>query len=513
MPLLLFIFLLFPSFVFAGDGQWHIVWLQISSNTIGCKLTAGSRKYKVTTTSDASGQQLFQCEVYSGTNPCDSPQVWNQTEDGKGSSCVDPQDSNSLNDCPLGYSKTGATGGAVCVDSQGCSVNQTFVGPSNGMCASGSLKDRIDKCHAIASYGGQKSTLTINQDGTSTCTVGATSSVIGNETAAQCQQQSGTSCFANPIDANGKPGWQCGTFNGKATCVASASTGAVGVGSASLGSSTTSGKVKTITEQVTEGNITTTTTTDITPQTTSTTTLYNPMVPLKEGEVSEPTAGTAPPYICSDGRAAANLISCDTSKTCPVGFYLAYGSCIQLPTKTLTESKDVSVVTITKKDNSTGLTTSSTSTTSSISTPVKNPTIPGTSETQRTGQCDPTAKNYFECVGVLSQVSPTLQSETKTANDSAFSQSITDKDNAEKTAIASTAASQLNANTNGIKSILNPLTSFFQTATCVPLSSTIGTRTFTVSCDVSTKIKASLAFIFYIYTIFHIYQLFFRSQT
>lgn len=409
--------------------------------------------------------------------------------------------------CPATH-PTPSDSGKACKDSNGCNQDQSFI---NGICVNKKIEDITARCMAAAGQT-QVATITVPSDGSGpTCSVGGP---VNIGTVPECTTApGGSACVISPLAAGDKTGFQCGSFNGAQVCVASSETNAIGTSSKTPGTSTQSGTPKTIEEQVSENGETVRTIKTTTPQTTSTTSV-NDSSPLGEGQQMDGGAGSAPmpPYTCSNGMPAANLQSCDTSTTCPEGSYIAYGVCIKMPTRTSVAAKDVTQTTITRTNDSTGQTVSQTSSTSSVSTPVKNPSAPGTVDSQRSGQCDPTAKNYQECLGMLVQVPDTLQTQTKTANDSAFSQLITDKDNAEKSAIASTNASQLNANTNGVKAILNPVVSFFSAPACVPLSFTIATRTFTISCDISVKIKSVLAFIFYIYTLIHLYQLFFRSN-
>lgn len=500
---ILFLLLLFLSpFAFCAScpsGYSYLGGTTVFSDT-DVQRMCGSKLSDCITVPNGSSNNYPNVLVCSKPWQCNSPNVSVPGQYGVNYSCNPPP-------CPSSHPNNSKPG--QCLDSNGCNQDQSFL---NGVCVNKKIEDIAARCMAAAGAS-QVATITVPSDGSGpTCSVGGP---VGVGTVPACTTApGGTACVISPLAAGDKTGFQCGSFNGAQVCVASSETNAIGTTSKTPGTSTQSGTPKTIEEQISENGETVKTIKTTTPQTT-TITAINDSSPLGEGQQMDGGAGSSPmpPYTCSNGMKAANLQSCDTAVTCPSDSYIAYGACIKMPTRTTVTAKDLTQTTVTRINDSTGQTVSQNTSTSSVSTPVKNPSAPGTVETQRTGQCDPTAKNYFECVGVLSQVSATLQSETKTANDSAFSQLITDKDNAEKTAIASTAASQLNANTNGIKSILSPLTSFFQTATCVPLSSTIGTRTFTVSCDVSTKIKASLAFIFYIYTIFHIYQLFFRSQT
>lgn len=510
MRFLFFFLLIFSNFVFAQCPNGSIISNQTSDSIASAITASGFPKDRLYTQVHGT-TKVFKDGKYVDADlieACIQPQVTCQPSFTKTPGLYGVNYSCEPPACPSSH-PTSSNGGTQCKDSNGCNQDQSFV---NGFCVNKKIEDIASRCMAAAGST-QVATITVPSDGSApTCSVGGP---VGAGTVPACTTSpGGTACVISPLAAADKTGFQCGSFNGAQVCVASSETNAIGTSSKTPGTSTQSGTPKTIEEQVSENGETVKTIKTTTPQTTITTSV-NDSSPLGEGQQMDGGAGSLPmpPYTCSNGMPAANLQSCDTSVTCPSGSYIAYGVCIKMPTRTTVTAKDVTQTTVTRINDSTGQTVSQNTSTSSVSTPVKNPSAPGTVETQRTGQCDPTAKNYFECVGVLSQVSPTLQSDTKTANDSAFTQLITDKDNAEKTAIATTSASQLNANTNGIKAILNPLTGFFQSSTCVPLSSTIGTRTFTVSCDVSTKIKSSLAFIFYIYTIFHIYQLFFRSQS
>jgi hypothetical protein len=178
-----------------------------------------------------------------------------------------------------------------------------------------------------------------------------------------------------------------------------------------------------------------------------------------------------------------------------------------MPTRTTVTAKDVTTTTTTVKNDSTGQTVSQNTSTSSVSTPVKNPTSPGTAETQRTGQCDPTAKNYQECVGLLTSVTDTKQQELVDGLKTETNTALTTSTDAVNTSINGTSTG-LGTNTTSIRNLANSV--LYSSSTCSPMSIQIGPLTKTLTCEKFTFFKSLLGWFLYAFTMFYLIHLFFK---
>lgn len=384
MRIILFILFFIPTFVFAAvcppkssaassisDAPWASVGASSTvalycSNRAKCvTVQASSDQYWDPPSSSYKTYSSYLLCVLDVPVTCDPGMI---TKSGKfevNYSCAPPP-------CPDSHPtpKSGSTGNQ-CLDSNGCNQDQFFVG---GICVNKKVEDITARCMAASGQGGV-ATVTVPADGSpATCAVGGP--IVDFGTVPACTMApGGTACVVSQLASGDKSGMQCGTFNGASVCVASSETNAIGTSSKTPGSSTTNGTPKSIEEQVSELGETTKIIKETTPQTTTTTTV-NDGSPLKEGQQMDGGAGSSPmpQYTCSNGQFAANLQSCDTTVVCGSDSYVAYGVCIKLPTRTTVTAKDVTVTTTTKINDSTGQTVSQTSSTSSVSTPVKRPT-------------------------------------------------------------------------------------------------------------------------------------------
>lgn len=396
--------------------------------------------------------------------------------------------------------------GLQCRDANNCNQDQSFI---SGVCVNKKMEYIVQRC--IAAAQSNVATVTVPSDGSGpTCSIGI---VSGIGTAPDCTTYpGGTACIISPLAAADKTGYQCGIFNGAPVCVSSSETNAIGTTSKSPGSSTTNGTPKSIEEQISELGETTKIIKETTPQTTTTTSV-NDASPLKEGQQMDGGAGSSPmpQFTCSNGQFAANLQSCDTTVVCGSDSYVAYGVCIKLPTRTTVTAKDVTVTTTTRIDDSTGQTLSETSSTSSVTTPVKNPSALGTAETQRTGQCDPTAKNYQECVGLITSITDTYLNDQRTTLDTAATTQADLYKTTRQNDINSLTTDGLGISTASNRNAANPLA--LSSTTCQPYSFTFLGRSVTINCDFADKVKAVLYWFFYLVTIHQLFFITFRSRT
>lgn len=248
------------------------------------------------------------------------------------------------NKCPESHPTFSAN---QCFDSNNCNQDQSFVA---GACINKKIEQITQRC--IAAGAGGPVTVTVPSSGGPVCTIGLVGNTNSSATAAICQTApGGTACFT-PANGLQSAGSQCGTFNGSPICVSSSETNAIGTSSASLGTSTQNGTPRTLEEEFSANGQTTKIVKEITPQTTTTTTV-NDSSPVQEGQTVNSGAGSSPvpPVTCSNGKPAANIQSCDSNVICPDDSYIAYGSCIKMPTRTTVTAKDVTVTTTTVKND------------------------------------------------------------------------------------------------------------------------------------------------------------------
>lgn len=478
MRILLFIiFLLLSSKSFAA-GSWANGGSGL--NSAQCAFHASGKPYKLLNAVNGFGTCYY---LISGT-ACDSPQVWDQPSQ----SCGTP----GQNGCP----STGYTG-AGCTDSNGCTPDQYFAG---GTCVNKPAKDIRERCQAAGN--GSPVTITVpSGGGAPTCSIGTTGF---NGTSTNCQTApNGTACVS-PQNGTQPPGSQCGSMNGNYICVSSSETSAVGTSTKETGSATITGQVKTIEEQVSENGFTTTTTTSTTPQTTSSTS-SNSSAPMAAGESLDPGAGPnpVPPYTCSDGKKSANAQSCDTSITCPADSYVAYGVCIKMPTRTTETVKDITTTTTVVRDPS-GNIVSQTQSNSSTSTPVRTGSAP---QDQHKGQCDPTSKDYQQCVGLLSSVSDTEKQSITSSVETATDTGLTTWNTEQKNSVQGN-SNGLGVSTSVLDTMLNPFKITGQA--CISFNVNFLKVTRTLDCTKFEFFKRLFGWALYMYTIYYIFMLLMR---
>jgi len=508
MRIILILISFFPLFVFAACPNGSVTSNQTSESIAAAITASGFPKDRLTTQKHGTTKQfkngqyvdvdLIEACIQLVPVTCQPGFTKTPGLYGVNYHCEPPP-------CPSTHPTPFASStGNQCKDSNGCNEDQSFVG---GICVNKKVEDITARCMAAAGQG-NVATITVPSDGSGpTCSIGGP--IVDFGTVPACTMApGGTACVVSQLASGDKSGMQCGTFNGAAVCVASSETNAIGTSSKTPGSSTTNGTPKSIEEQVSELGETTKIIKETTPQTTTTTTV-NDGSPLKEGQQMDGGAGSSPmpQYTCSNGQFAANLQSCDTTVVCGSDSYIAYGVCIKLPTRTTVTAKDVTVTTTTKINDSTGQTVSQTSSTSSVSTPVKNPSAPGTAETQRTGQCDPTAKNYQECVGLLTSATDTKSDELKNALKTEGDTVLTTAYDSVKTSVQGT-SNGLSVTTSGINGLIN--TFIFQPVTCQPMTITIGPITKAITCERFNFLKTAFAWALYAFTCFYLYSLFFK---
>lgn len=248
----------------------------------------------------------------------------------------------------------------------------------------------IDDCTSAIMTGGGNGSVSVNPDGSVSCSIGIPS---GSCTGTFSDE----ACFSTPT---GEDGDQCsggnafGTINGNPVCVGSGAVQETGSSDPSTWGEST-GDAQIISEEttVTQGtngagqSVTTTTTTSTT---------------ATQVTDTQPDQ-TAAPYICEDGRPAADRPSCDSSVTCDPGYYLVYGSCVPLPTQSTTETVEQTQSTTTTTNNDTGEETTETSN--------SNTTKPGTGLAKvevegLDGPCNPSEPGYLDCVAGEPQPMP-----------------------------------------------------------------------------------------------------------
>jgi hypothetical protein len=169
-------------------------------------------------------------------------------------------------------------------------------------------------------------------------------------------------------------------------------------------------------------NITTKKTT-VTPKTESTRS-YAGTGSLSANERLDQGSGSAGLIRCSDGRLAVNDASCDSRKTCAAGQYLAYGTCLLVPTKVSAVTKEETKVDVEVRDKATGQAVSNSSTTSTKTVSTSLGSGSGSSAPTGKGECDPTSSDYQECVRLLTSVSDTQAADDKAKNDAAATSAV-----------------------------------------------------------------------------------------
>lgn len=493
MRVFLFLILFIPAFSFAANCPSGYLYLGgttvFSDNDVAGM--CGSKLPDCITVPNGSSNNYPNVLVCFKPWQCNSPNVSVPGQYGVNYSCNPPP-------CPSSHSNNSKPG--QCLDANGCNQDQSFL---NGVCVNKKIEDIAARCMAAAGAS-QVATITVPSDGSGpTCSVGGP---VGVGTVPACTTApGGTACVISPLAAGDKTGFQCGSFNGAQVCVASSETNAIGTSSKTPGTSTQSGTPKTIEEQISENGQTTKIVKEVTPQTTSTTSV-NDSSPLKEGQAMDSGAGPSPvaPITCANGQAAANIQSCDTSVICPADSYVAFGACIKKPTRTTFVAKDVTVTTTTVTNDADNTVVSQTSSTATSFVPVKNPTAPGTVDTQRSGQCDPTAKNYNECVGLLTSISDT---EKQTITDSVESKTdtgLTTWNTEQKNSIQGN-SNGLGVSTSVLDTMLNPFK--ISSQTCTSFTVNFLKTTKTLDCTRFEFFKKLFGWALYLYTIYYIFIL------
>lgn len=509
MRIILFIIFLIPSFVFAACPGGSLTSNQ-TAETIGAVInSSGIAKDRITTNTTGT-QKVFKngawvdVDVYEACvqpNPvtCTAPMLKVAGQFGVNYSCKPPP-------CPSTH-PISAANGTQCKNENGCTEDQTF---SAGVCVNKKSEEILQRCIAAASSTGGYGNLIVPSDGSSpTCVVGAS----GFGTGAACTNApGGTACVKADTVGTDKTGYQCGSLNGSPVCVSSSETSAIGTSSKQLGSTSQSGTPKTIEEQVSTMGETTTTVKTIIPDVQQTTTV-NDSSPVGEGQQVDSGGGSSPvaPITCFNGMKAANLQSCDTNIVCASDSYAAYGACIKAPTRTTSVVKENTTTTTTVKNDSTGQTVSQNQTTSSTTTPVKNPSALGTAQNQVSGQCDPTAKNYQECVGLITSVADTFVADQRTALDASGTTQADAYKTARQNDINTVTSDGLGVSTTSNRSLVNPLA--LASSTCQPYTFTFMSRSFTLNCDWSDKLKLVLAWACYLITLHQIFVVTFRKPS
>ena len=365
-------------------------------------------------------------------------------------------------------------------------------------------EEKMDDCARVASYGGGKSVFRHNLiTGASSCMVGAALD-FSSTPAAQCLQQDGTACYGNPVDVAGHEGWQCGTFNGVLTCIASAASGAAGVGKVPLGTTSTQGQIKFIEDVSDDGTNITTKKTTVTPKT-ETTRSYAGTGSISANERLDEGSGSVGLIHCDDGRLAVNDASCDSRKSCAAGQYLAYGVCLLVPTKVSAVTKEETKVDVEVRDKATGQIISNSSTTSSktVSTAGGLGSGSGSSAPAGKGECDPTSSDYQECVGLLTSVSDTQAADDKAKNDAAATSAV---DSMVKSVEDS--VKEENGFATAPTSFFDRINSSIFTASnsaCVAFSISILSFSEPIPCTLFDKFKALFGWFLYLFTTWTIF--------
>lgn len=238
----------------------------------------------------------------------------------------------------------------------------------------------VDDCTSAIMTGGGNGSVTVNPDGSVSCSIGEPSGSCSGSLADEA-------CFSEPTGENGD---QCsqgryGTINGSPVCVSSPRSDELAEGNPNNWGTST-GNAQVISEQTTVTQGTNGAGQSVTSTSTTTTT---------QTEVTETQPDpTAAPYTCEDGRLAADRPSCDSSVTCDSGYILVYGSCVPLPDQSTTETVEETQTTTTTTNNDTGE-----ETTETINS---NTTKPGNGLAKvevegLDGPCNPSEPGYLEC--------------------------------------------------------------------------------------------------------------------
>lgn len=232
--------------------------------------------------------------------------------------------------------------------------------------------------------GGGNGSVSVDSSGNVSCSIGDPEP--GNCTGTFANE----ACFTTPT---GEDGDECsagafGTINGNPVCVGSQAVQETGTSDTSeWGESTGQPEIiyeETAVTQGTDGSGN---------SVTSTTTSTATATPVSDTQPLE----SAAPHVCQDGRLAADVPSCDSSRTCPAGHYLVYGSCVPLPSETTTETVEQVETTTTTVNNDTGEQTTET-TNSNTTKPGNAPATTKVEVEGLDGPCNPSEPGYLDCV-------------------------------------------------------------------------------------------------------------------
>lgn len=401
---LIFLLLLFPLAAYSQPAEWiplhGINYCEsaepevIDERILACSSGPYVESWRFVTIGGAcpEGAAKKACE-YAPGDPCESPNVWDQ-------------------------------------DTQKC------VGPS---CA---------QCNQAIINAGVGGSCTISNNGQLNCTIGG-GGPPGSPPPCQASA-SGGACYNPPgegptpgpghqgPDPRCGPGYTYGTINGNATCVStSGSSGPSGSSPGSPGGAQTApGGQPNQGPQFPEGggmgpggappsnpNPQPITTSPPSPGGESTRTrsyiddngdtITETETRTRERTIEE---GDEPyiPYTCNDGRAAFDFASCDSNVTCSSNEYIVYGTCVPLPTRAVRNEHEEETVTRTVRNETTNEIIHEEEEEGDSTTPTYGGGGDGQGETTVevdlelpfAMECDPTAINYNECMGITTSAMP-----------------------------------------------------------------------------------------------------------
>ncbi|VUD46406.1 hypothetical protein TDB9533_00817 [Thalassocella blandensis] len=277
-----------------------------------------------------------------------------------------------------------------------CSLGQEW---SNANQECGAIDISADNCVETILSNGGNGIHKINSDGTVECIIGMTDQ-DGNPL---CTTEAGQACYTTTDNAPENS--NCGTFNGQAICVSSIGGQGTGTSDSEIGESTVTSPESISFEEIqnTDGTTTTIETTSTTSTTTNTQPLLGEM-PL-DGELDP--GSKAAPFDCGNGQFISPDYTCDTAQVCPAGTYNDWGICVNMPTYTTVNQQTDKETTTIVRDSTTGEVISETTSNSSQQTPITGNGNPNRPQQQKVevefkfeGECDPSEKNYYDCVDV-----------------------------------------------------------------------------------------------------------------
>jgi soluble cytochrome b562 len=188
---------------------------------------------------------------------------------------------------------------------------------------------------------------------------------------------------------------------------------------------------------------------------------------------------------------------------------VADGICINLPTVTTTTDRTDTQTTVTRRNNATGQVISQETTNGSSSRGVVSSQGTSPSEQKKSGPCDPTQKNYQECVGLLLSVSDGEKASLTGQIDeaaNAANQSSLDKTVA---AIRDTSGG-VGVDLSPMRRALDPI--FLPSPDCSPYVVQFGPyASYNIECDAFNRFREWLSWAMFIFTHLVIVEIFLRK--